>query len=430
MRPILRHGVRHDPARTRRRLEAACSPATVDVKAPDGGEADDRTRVGRDIHDPRPLPVHAHAREQREHLDDRLERVLDGLEAAALAIAVVLIDAGADHQIPLVALADVGVNRVAHHDRGENRLQRLRDQRLQRMALDGQAEAGHAGDHRRMARGHDRDLPRLDEPPGRIDADDRAVLAADTRDLAVLDDVDTERIGRAREAPGHGIVPRHPATALQRGTEHGITRVEVDEGNPLLHLGRRQHLGVDAVQPIRRDAPLDVTHVLQRVPQVHDAALAEHHVVVQRLRQPLPQLHRLLVEVGRLGPEVVGAHDGRVAGRVAAAQVAALDHRDVVDAVLTGQVKSRCETVPAGADDHDVVFALRLGRAPLSLPAFVVRHRVAQQGPDGEFLHHRLPAPQHSTMFTASPPSDVSLYFVFMSAPVSRIVLITLSRLT
>ena len=33
-------------------------------------------------------------------------------------------------------------------------------------------------------------------------------------------------------------------------------------------------------------------------------------------------------------------------------------------------------------------------------------------------------------MFTASPPRDVSLYFTFMSAPVSIIVLITLSRLT
>jgi hypothetical protein len=35
--------------------------------------------------------------------------------------------------------------------------------------------------------------------------------------------------------------------------------------------------------------------------------------------------------------------------------------------------------------------------------------------------------PQHSTIFTASPPRDVSLYLVFMSAPVSRMVLMTLS---
>ncbi len=34
---------------------------------------------------------------------------------------------------------------------------------------------------------------------------------------------------------------------------------------------------------------------------------------------------------------------------------------------------------------------------------------------------------QHSITFTASPPRDVSLYLSFMSAPVSRIVLIALS---
>src|SRR4051794_10263941 len=37
---------------------------------------------------------------------------------------------------------------------------------------------------------------------------------------------------------------------------------------------------------------------------------------------------------------------------------------------------------------------------------------------------------QHSTMFTARPPRAVSLYLIFISAPVSIIVLITLSRLT
>ena len=36
-----------------------------------------------------------------------------------------------------------------------------------------------------------------------------------------------------------------------------------------------------------------------------------------------------------------------------------------------------------------------------------------------------LAMPQHSTMLTASPPRAVSLYLVFMSAPVSRMVLMT-----
>jgi len=38
--------------------------------------------------------------------------------------------------------------------------------------------------------------------------------------------------------------------------------------------------------------------------------------------------------------------------------------------------------------------------------------------------------PRHSTIFTASPPRAVSLYLVIMSAPVSRMVLMTWSRLT
>lgn len=37
---------------------------------------------------------------------------------------------------------------------------------------------------------------------------------------------------------------------------------------------------------------------------------------------------------------------------------------------------------------------------------------------------------QHSMTLTAKPPLAVSLYLVFISAPVSRIVLMTLSRLT
>ena len=47
--------------------------------------------------------------------------------------------------------------------------------------------------------------------------------------------------------------------------------------------------------------------------------------------------------------------------------------------------------------------------------------------PGGVRDQGRLDQAQHSTMFTARPPRAVSLYLVIMSAPVSRIVLITLS---
>ena len=54
----------------------------------------------------------------------------------------------------------------------------------------------------------------------------------------------------------------------------------------------------------------------------------------------------------------------------------------------------------------------------------LTRHLLPQGGKGGR------PPPQHSTKFTASPPSDVSLYFDCMSAPVWRIVAMTLSSET
>ncbi len=67
------------------------------------------------------------------------------------------------------------------------------------------------------------------------------------------------------------------------------------------------------------------------------------------------------------------------------------------------------------------------------------RYEVAPDGARGKrILCHgndvsskrRVARYQHSTIFTASPPREVSLYLVFMSAPVCRIVLMTESSET
>ena len=125
--------------------------------------------------------------------------------------------------------------------------------------------------------------------------------------------------------------------------------------------------------------------------EVVDAALAEHDVVVEVLGQAFPQFHRVLVEVRRLIPQVVGAHDGGVACGVTAAQPALLDHRDVLHAKLFGQVIGRGQTVTATADDDHVVH--RLGRwiAPHALPVFVVAERVLEQAEAGITLHKGAP---------------------------------------
>lgn len=271
------------------------------------------------------------------------------------------------------------MHRVRHHDRIDDGLDRLGDERLQRVTLDRQPHAGHIGKRGRVSGGDDRDLLRLDEALHRIDPGDLAAVAANAGHLAVLDEIDARRIGAAREAPGHRVVPRHAAAPLKRGTEHRIAAVEVDGRLDFLDLLRREVLGIHAVEPVRIDAALRIAHVLQRMREVHHAALAEHDVVVEILREPFPKLHRLFVKRGRFVPEIVRADDRRVARRVAAAEPAFFEHGDVAHAMLLRQVVGRGEPVPASAHDDDVILALRLGAAPLALPMLVVRQAVAHQ---------------------------------------------------
>ncbi|MNN86392.1 hypothetical protein D3C81_2038030 [compost metagenome] len=56
--------------------------------------------------------------------------MLDQRQAAALAVGHILVSAGTDHQVALVGLADIGMNRVGHDHTWEDRLDRLGHQRL------------------------------------------------------------------------------------------------------------------------------------------------------------------------------------------------------------------------------------------------------------------------------------------------------------
>ena len=206
-----RDGVREDVARARRRLEAAGAPAAVDVEARHRRLADDRRAVRRDVDDAAPVAQHPQAAgtsgtARRSHRACALMMC----SPPVWRIGGVLVGAGADDELALVGLRDVGVNRVRHHDAGKDRLHRLGDQRLQRKAFQRHADAGHLHDDAGVAGRDDADLLRADEAARRLDAVDRAVgVAADARDLAILDDVDAARIG----ARGHS--PRRPRRAAR-----------------------------------------------------------------------------------------------------------------------------------------------------------------------------------------------------------------------
>ena len=247
------------------------------------------------------------------------------------------------------------------------------------MAFDRQPNVSQTGHHAGVAGCHDRHLGRLDEAARRVQTNHGAVVAPDAGHFAVLDDVHAQGVGGAGVAPGHRVMPGHTCAALQRGAQHRVTGVEVDERNHLFDLGRADHLGIHPIEPVGADPPFDVAHVLQAVAQVHHAALAEHHVVIDVLRQAFPQFHGFFIQGRRLVPQVIGAHDGGVARSVAAAQPAPLHHGDVAHAVFFGHVIGGGESVAASPDHHGVVLALGRGRAPVLLPALVVGHAIAQQ---------------------------------------------------
>ena len=244
-----------------------------------------------------------------------------------------------------------------------HRLDRLGDQRLQRMAFDRQPQADHPGDDAGVAGGDAADLAGADRAACVVSTPvDGAVLRQDVGHLALLDDVDAHRIGGARIAPDDGVVAVDAAGALQRGADHRIAqrRRDVDRRAEILDLLRVQPFRVDAVQPVRLDAAAQLPRLALVMREVEDAAMAHHDVEVELAAERLPEVERVIVDRGALVEEVVGADDRGVAAGIAAADPALLDHGDIGHAVQLGEVVGRREAVPAAADDDGVVARLRL----------------------------------------------------------------------
>src|SRR5699024_10380228 len=162
--------------------------------------------IRRDIDDAAPVAQHAHARKDRVQLLQRRQLMFDHIHAAALAITEIAIDAGTDHQLALVGLADVNMHRTGHDDGIDNRLDRLRHQRLQRMRLYRQGKARHVGQYAGMTGHDDADLAGLDRALDCFHAGDFAAITDDAGDGTVLDDVDPGRVRGTRIPPGHTVM--------------------------------------------------------------------------------------------------------------------------------------------------------------------------------------------------------------------------------
>jgi hypothetical protein len=127
---------------------------------------------------PAQLPQHARGAEDREELDRGGQLALDHVEGAALRVGVVRVDAGAHHELALVRLATRRRARRSTYDRAEHVLVELRDERLQRMRLDRDPQAGHRREQRAVSCGDDPDPPCRDPPETRLDGEGAAVATS------------------------------------------------------------------------------------------------------------------------------------------------------------------------------------------------------------------------------------------------------------
>src|SRR5690606_426036 len=193
-----------------------------------------------------------------------------------------------------------------------------------------------------------------------------------------------------RIAPGDRIVACRSGARLHQSAddrEPRIGRNVQPRHQPPHGLGTHNQLGVDAFVTHRVAAPREIVELRRRVGEVQDAALREHDVVVEVVGQPLPQLHRMLVEARVLRQQIVRAHDGGVAADIAGAEPPLFENGDIGQAVLLGKVIGGRKPVATSADDHHVVDRLRLGLAPRGLPVAIAGKAVLEKREDGIFSH-------------------------------------------
>ena len=177
--------------------------------------------------------------------------------------------------------------------------------------------------------------------------------------------LDAAPVGTPAITPGDSIVTRDRTGRVIKRADDG----RMSAARDVHHRHRFPHrLGVDR---LARDpevlvyfgAPAHRAHGRVRVRQRVVAAGRIKQIEIEILRQVLPQPHALVVELHAFGRQIVGADDRRVAGGIAAAEVALLQDGDIPDAVVAREIVRGCQSMPATADDDDVVARTSAARA-------------------------------------------------------------------
>src|ERR1700733_5988127 len=376
-----------DMRRSRRCFESSGSPSAVHIQAGYRRLGDDGRSVRRHVDDAAPIAHHSQATKVGKQFANRIQSVRVDMQRTTLGIRGVGISTCTDDQFALVRLTDVSVNGVGHDDAGKYALDGLGNQCLQRVALQGYVHAGHAHNDAGVTGRRYAHLARLNHAArGFHCLDGAAGVAPNAGYLAILNDVDAQRIGRARIAPGNGIVPRSAAASLQCRTQYRVADVGfyIERRAEFFGLDRLPPFIVDSVTTIRMYMTLEHLNVVYGVRKHHDDARGEHDVVIEDLREVLPELHRMIVKRRAFTEQIVRTDDGGIASGVAATDPALFQHRDIRQSMFLGQIVCGAQTMAAAADDDGVVASLRFRLAPLFLPAGVARQSAPDERKPGE----------------------------------------------
>ena len=225
------------------------------------------------------------------------------------------------------------------------------------MNVDRRAQPDHVA-HARGEPGHGaQDLARGNVALRGPNALDLPGLDIDAEYLGLLMDLDAALVGAAPVAPGNGVMSGDRAGRMVEGPhDRRVTAAaQIHMRTGLADGVGANQFAVDAEVLVDLGTPAHGPHRGIGMSKREVPARGVEEVEVEVLSEVLPQAHRLVVEGNALGREVVRPDDRGVAPGVAAAEIAAVEHRDIRHPVVACKIVGTCKAMPAGTDDDRVV---------------------------------------------------------------------------
>jgi len=188
---------------------------------------------------------------------------------------------------------------------------------------------------------------------------DHLVIAhLDPADLGLLVNLHALPVRSAGIGPGDCVVPRDRSGRMEKGTvNRGLvaTAAQVHFRNLLLNELRVHHLAVDTERLVDLGSPALGSQRGRGMCQREMAAACVKEVEVQFAREALEQFNAGLVKPRSLVGQVIGSHNGGIAAGTPSADVALLQHGDVMDSMVPGQVIGGSKPMSTSPDNDGVI---------------------------------------------------------------------------